>query len=326
MSYSVQTDIVIANQTVIDVVTGQLPAVAQGAKIAKRLRALWVAPDNTEYDLGVLAGFAGRSSFSGMSASLTIAWPREKNPRKVGAWQQLLVPDDSARVKINLLIQTVSGEAEIPLLLGVPSPGGVSENYGREVIEIKLEDVTGVAARQTNYTLEVFSGDTADALDVASSVLPVPFVCLYPTQPVDACVKRYPNALLAADDVLISQQDNLNPLTGQNRIRYGDRDGRIIYRIVEAPDSGNPFQTEYPYSGADFEYGSSLVNGGMRVETLYSNFSAPRINPYLDLGSMVALKYSAADLDEVVQLSAIGWRVMPQSESMSLKGRREYTL
>lgn len=324
MNYSVQADSIIANQAVISVVTGQFSAVA-GTKIAKRLRAVWVAPNNAEYDLASLAGFSGRSSFSGTSAVLTIAWPREKNPRTAGAWQQLLVPDDSARVKINLLVQTESGELEVPLLLCVPSPGGVVENYGREIIEIKLEDVTGVAARKTDYTVPVFFGNIVNAVDVASSVLPVPFVCLYDTQPVDACINRYPNALMAADDVLINQQNNLAPLTGQKRIRYGDRDGRIIYAVVEDPVSGNPFQTEYPYSGADFEYTSSIINSGMRVETLYSNFSIPRINPYLDLGSMVALKYSAGSLDEVLQLQTINWRIMPQSESMSLKGRREYT-
>lgn len=327
MNYSVPANLVIANPAVMSAVTGQLFTVAQGMKIAKRLRAVWVAPDSSEYDLGVPAGFSGKTSFSGTSASLTIAWPREKNPRTTaGVWKQLLVPDDSARLKINLIIATQSGELEVPLLLGVPSPGGVSENYGREIIEIKLEDVTGVAARKTDYTLPVFSGETVSATDVASSVLPIPFVCLYSTQPVDACIERYPNALMAADDVLINQQNNLAPLIGQKRIRYGDRDGRIIYRIMEYPDSGNPFQTEYPYGGADFEYSSSLINSGMRVETTYSNFSAPRINPYLNLGSKVALKFNAAGLDEVLQLHAINWRMMPQSELMSLKGRREQTL
>lgn len=323
MNYSVPVTLQLVRQSVIDVVTGTAIKTHPGMRIGKRLRAIWSA-GGSDLDLGTLAGFSGRTSFSGTHGALTLAWPDEKNPRAQGVWSGLLVPDDSVRIKMFIVLQTPEGELEVPLLTGVPSPDGLTERYGgkSETVEIRIEDVTGVAARDTDYTIPYISTDSVSATYVASSVLPVPYVCLYPTVDVDGCIERFPNALAAADDVLITQQDRLNPLSGQKRVRYGDRDGRIVYRLVEDSDI-SPFSTPYPDTGGDFGYEEQSLAGTLGVDRLYTRLSLHRINPYLDLGSIISATFGRAGIDEQLQIREINWRVMPRDERMTIKGRRE---
>lgn len=323
MNYSVPLTLQIGSRAAVEIVTGARSETAASTRIGKRLRAIWT-DGLSDNDLGTLAGFSGGTSFSGTHASITLAWPAEKNPRGSGPWSNLLVPADAVRIKIELVLRLATGNFTVPLLTGVPSPDGISEQYGgkREIVEIKIEDVTGVAARTTDYTVPYSAADGINATLVAAAVLPVPYACLYPTVNVDSCLERFPNALAAADDALITQQDKLNPLTGQKRVRYGDRDGRIVYRLVEDSDS-NGFAMQYPNSGAEFGYAEQMLSGTVNVEQRYARLSLPRINPYLDLGSVVSAKFGRAGIDENIQIREINWRLMPTDERQTIKGRRE---
>lgn len=313
----------IVRQSVIDVITGASAESRTGTRIRKRLRALW-SVGGADTDLGTIAGFGGGTSFSGTRASLTLAWPAEKNPRNSGGWNSLLVPDDAVRVKLSVIMRLGGGELEVPLLTGVPSPNGISENYGgkRETVVVRIEDVTGVAMRDTGYSVPYIATGKVSATFVASSVLPVPYVCLYPTVNVSGCVERFPNALAAADDALITQQDRLNPLTGQRRVRYGDRDGRIVYRLVEESETAS-FNSSYPDAGGDFGYAEQSLASGLNVAPMYARLTLPRINPYLDLGSIISTTFGRAGISEQLQAREINWRVMPRLERMTIKGRRE---
>ncbi len=325
MKHSLAASLTIANSAVLDAVENDCPY----GRPSTRLSAVWVQPYGGEFALGTVAGFSGGASFSGTHGSVTFAWPDEKNPRTTGKWWQMLVPDDAARLKIGLIVKTRYGEGEIPLLTGVPTLGGVSEIYGKkkEVIEVKIEDVTGAASRIKDYAVPNIYGDKVDPKRLASMALGViPYVCLYKLQDVDACVSAFPNALAAADDALITQQNSLNPLDGKKRIRYGDRDGRIVYRIIEDPDIGQPFTEFFPSSGYGFTLtGKELLNR-LGVEPYYVNFSLPYLNPYVDLASRVKIVFDRAVLDEMVEIHRMDWRVMPREEVFKLKGRREYTL
>ena len=239
-------------------------------------------------------------------------------------WNSLLVPDDAVRIKLSVIMRLTGGELEIPLLTGIPSPNGITESYGgkRETVEIRIEDVTGAAMRDTAYPVPYVPTGSVSATFVASSVLPVPYVCLYPTVNVSGCIERFPNALAAADDALITQQDRLNPLTGQKRMRYGDRDGRIVYRLMEESETAS-FNSPYPDAGGDFGYAGQSLAGGFGVEPLYARLTLPRINPYLDLGSIISTSFARAGIGEQLQVREINWRVMPREERMTIKGRRE---
>lgn len=323
MNYSIPVTMQIVSQSAIDIITGASAENSTGMRIRKRLRALWSA-GGTDYDLGTIAGFSGRTSFSGTHASLTLAWPAEKNPRSSSSWNSLLVPDDAVRIKLFVIMRLPDGDLELPLLTGVPSPNGITESYGtkRETLEIRIEDVTGVAMRDSDYTVPYISTGSVSATFVADSVLPVPYVCLYPTVGVSGCVERFPNALAAADDALITQQDKLNPLTGQKRVRYGDRDGRIVYRLVEESET-TPFNNSYPDSDSDFAYAEQSLASGLSVEPLYTRLALSRINPYLDLGSIISATLGRAGIGEQLQVREINWRLMPRLERMTIKGRRE---
>lgn len=323
MNYSVPLTLQIGSRAAVEIVTGAVLETAASTRIGKRLRAIWT-DGVSDYDLGTLAGFSGGTSFSGTHASITLAWPAEKNPRSSGPWSNLLVPADTVRIKIELILRLATGDFTVPLLTGVPSPDGISEQYGgkREIVEIRIEDVTGVAARTTNYTVPYTAADSISATLVAAAALPVPYACLYPTVDIDSCLERFPNALAAADDALITQQDKLNPLSSQKRVRYGDRDGRIVYRLVEDSDS-SAFTTPYPNSGAEFGYAEQMLAGTVNVEQRYARMSLPRINPYLDLGSVVSAKFGRAGIDENLQIREINWRLMPKDERQTIKGRRE---
>jgi len=327
MNFSVPMTLQVARRDVADIVTGKAASPVPTYRIAKRLRAVWF-DGQSEYDLGTPVGFSGRTSFSGTSGTLVIAWPDEKNPRVTGQWWHKLAPDDSARVTIYLVVQTKTGAVDVPLLNCVPSPGGVDESYGgrKETVEIKLEDVTGVAARTTNYAIPAVGTEKADPLVVASAVLPVPYVCLYPTVDVDGCIKKYPNALAAVDDMLITQQDRQNPLSGQKRIRYGDRDGRIVYRLVEDPDAGQAFKPGFPFGGYAFEYGEKNVGAGIRIRPDYFTMSLPRINPYLELAVRLKMFFPRAMVDETLEIHQLSWRLSPGDERLDLKCRRQQTL
>ena len=316
----------IVRQAAIDIITGATGASVEsylGMRIPKRLRAIW-SVGGTDNDLGTIAEFTGRTSFSGTHASITLAWPAEINPRRSGEWNSLLLPSDAVRIKLSVIIRLADSELEVPLLTGVPSPNGISENYGgkSETVEIRIEDVTGVAMRDTAYAVPYIATGSVSAKFVADSVLSVPYVCLYPTVNVSGCVERFPNALAAADDALITQQDKLNPLTGQKRTRYGDRDGRIVYRLVEENETTS-FNSSYPDAGSDFGYAEQSLAGGLSVEQLYTRLTLGRINPYLDLGSIISTTFGRGGIGEQLQVREINWRVMPRLERMTIKGRRE---
>ncbi|MDH5542993.1 MAG: hypothetical protein OEY64_08535 [Nitrospinota bacterium] len=318
---------VIANKEVVETLTrSSVPqTLPEPKKIMKRLRAVW--DDGAAVtDLGVIAGFSGRTSFSGTFASLTIAWPDEKNPRTSGGWQNLLVPGDFDRIRIYLVAHTVSGEKEIPLLTGVPFPGGITESYGAETVEIRIDDVTGVAGRMSDYTKPAIVS-TIHADYAADVVLdPIEHATLYPLEPVGGCVGNYPNALMAADAILIGEQDKSNPLVGQKRIRYGDRNGQIVYRLVEDPAPGQPFNPVGIGGEFDFEYSESSMASGLEVGHAELRFSLSRINPYIELGSRLKLNFSRAGISEIVEVTEIGYRVQPRDERMTIKAKRQSTL
>ncbi len=325
MKHSLAANLTIANAAVIDAVENGCPY----GRPSRRLSAVWVQPDGGEFVLGTVAGFSGGASFSGTHGSVTFAWPDEKNPRTTGKWWQILVPDDAARLKIGLIVKTRYGEEEIPLLTGVPTLDGVREIYGKkkEMIEVKIDDVTGAAARIKDYTVPNIYGDKVDPMRLATTALGlIPYVCLYELKDVDACVSAFPNALAAADDALITQQDSLNPLDGKKRMRYGDRDGRVVYRIIQDPDIGQPFTEFFPSSGYSFALnGKELINS-LNVEPYYVDFSVPYLNPYVDLASRMKIVFDRAVLDETVEIHGMDWRVAPREDVFKLKGRRQYTL
>ena len=313
----------IVRQEAIDIIRGASIEKFRGTRIQKRLRAIWNV-SGSDSDLGTIAGFSGRTSFGGTHASITLPWPAEKNPRSSGGWNSLLIPDDAVRIKLSVIMRLSDSELEVPLLTSVPSPNGISESYGgkRETVEIRIEDVTGVAMRDSNYNVPYIATRFVSAKFIADSVLSVPYVCLYPTVNVSGCVERFPNALAAADDALITQQDKLNPLTGQKRMRYGDRDGRIVYRLVEESETTS-FNSSYPDVGGDFGYAEQSLAGGLSVEQLYTRLTLPMINPYLDLGSIISATFGRGGISEQLQVREINWRLMPRLERMTIKGRRE---
>ena len=323
MNYSIPATMQIVRQAAIDVISGAYVETYRGMRIPKRLRAIW-SVSGSDYDLGTIAGFSGRTSFSGTHASITLAWPAEINPRRSGDWNSLLLPSDAVRLKLSVIMRLDDSELELPLLTSVPSPNGISENYGKksETVEIRIEDVTGVAMRDTTYTVPYISTGSVSATLIADSVLSVPYVCLYPTVNVSGCVERFPNALAAADDALITQQEKLDPLTGQKRMRYGDRDGRIVYRLVEESETTS-FNSSYPNTGGDFGYTEQSMAGGLNVKQLYTRLTLARINPYLDLGSIISTTFGRGEISEQLQVREINWRVMPRYERMTIKGRRE---
>jgi hypothetical protein len=252
-------------------------------------------------------------------------WPGEKNPRTAGSWQNLLVPSDSARIQVIKLIAGV----ETPLLMGVPVPNGIREIYGgsRETVEIKIGDVTAVASRITNYTVPTASGDSIDANLAAKTILsPIEHIILYETADVSSCIEVMPNALMAADDALIGEQNSLLPLTGQKRIRYGDRSGRIVYRLADDPAQSSPFTPRLFAGATDFDYTESRILRDLRIEPEYINFSVGRINPYLELGSRVSVRFARGNVNEIVEVHGIGYRFMPNEERMTIKARRQLTL
>lgn len=293
-------------------------------KALKRMRAVWIAGE-TEYDLGVLNGFSGSTSFSGTSGSIIIAWPDLKNPRTSGFWENLLVPADDVRIKV---VQIIS-EVEIPLLRGVPVPQGIKEIYGRgrEIVEIKIGDVTSAASRITDYALPSTATEYVYANLVAGTALdPIEHVTLYETEKVSICVGKMPNALMAADEALIRAQDRLDPLEGEKRIRYGDRFGRVVYRLMEDPDTGEPFNERIFADDFDFEYSERDLLPGLQVDSIKVKFSVSRMNPYLDLGSRVKLNFARGGITEIVQIESLDWRLMPFDERMTITARRQSTL
>lgn len=321
MNHAVPIRATLANRFIADAVTG-----SSRHTFVSRLAASWEQP-GASTDMGPLAAFNGGTSFSGTYAALTLGWPAEINPRTTGAWWQRLVPDDAARVTISLACRTPDAAAVAPLLKAVPVPDGAVEQYGaRETVELRLQDVTGVAARMTNYALPPLFTDTVNPHTVAKSVLGgIGYICLYNTAPVDGCLERFPNALMAADDVMIRQQDAQAALAGQKRIRYGDRDGNIVYRAVEDPGIGAPFALNGLFSQFDFEYGPRHVTN-LTLEGRYLRVTTPFINPYLDLASRIRLIIPHANLDEIVEIHEIRWSANSGGEMTTLKCRRQYTL
>ena len=321
MNLTVPIRMTLANPFIADAV-----AAPSRRGTVSRLTASW-EHHGASADMGPLAAFNGGASFSGTYAALTLGWPAELNPRTTGAWWQRLVPDDAARVTISLACQTPNVAAVVPLLKAVPVPDGAIEQYGgRETVELRLQDVTGAAARMTDYTVPSVFAATVDPHTVAKSALAdIWYVCLYDTGPVDGCLERFPNALMAADDVLIRQQDSLAALAGRRRIRYGDRDGNIVYRVVEDPGTGAPFALNGIFSQFDFEYGPRHIIS-LTLEGRYLHVTTPFINPYVDLASRIRLLVPRANLDEIVEVHEIRWTANPGGESMTLKCRRQYTL
>lgn len=295
-------------------------------KTVTRLAAAWEHAGQTA-DMGPIASFNGGTSFSGSHASLSLAWPDEINPRTAGGWWNRLVPDDAARVAVSLAVKTPAGETSVPLLYAVPAPDGALEQYGgRETVDIRLQDVTAVAARAIDYPLPFVNTDTVDPLPAAAAILGnVPHVCLFGTLPVDGCLTRFPNALAAADDILIRQQDVQVVAAGLKRIRYGDRNGVIVYRMAEDPPIGAPFSASGRFTEYDFEYGPHQVHR-LILEGAFLRITTPFINPYVDLTSRIRLIVPRANLDEVVEVQDIRWAMNPGQELMTLKCRRQYTL
>lgn len=337
MNVSIPIYCTVANPAVMRSLTGgSPPPPPSGGGIQRRLRAVW-SEGGVDVDLGTLAGFGGGTSFSGSHGSIVLPRPSEKNARTLGDWWQVLTPNDLARIKIFQIVPAEGIDIEVPLLMGVPAPDGITESYGRrETIEIRFEDVTGAAQRITNFTIPYSAAETVDPLWVTQSVIPqspvvtspgIPVLNLYALQDVPNCFSRFPNALMLADDVLMHQQDTQNPLAGLKRIRYGNRDGGIIYRTVEDPALGAPFNTAANVFGGsyDFEY-TGLMLTAFAVEPRYIRFSVPRLNPYIDLGSRVRLRHPRAGIDEVVEIQDIQWQIGPRDERLTLRGRREYTL
>ncbi len=299
--------------------------VSQGGR---RLRVVW-ANGNVETELEDIAGFAGTVSYRGSQATLTVAWPEIKNPRTVGAWQEILVPNDNLRIKVFSVVGNASGDKEIPLLTGVPSPEGVRESYTANsgTIEIKVEDVTGVASRITSYLPPFASTETVEAKLVANAVLnPLEPVILFNTEKVSACNEIFPNALMAADEVLIKKQAKLLPLTGEKRIRYGDRNGKIVYTFAQEPDAGKAFRPSYPAADFQFAFNGGDIVDGLLVDSKTVRFSLPLVNPYIDLGMRLKLDFQRGVVSEIVEVYEIGWRVMPKSERMTIKARRQLTI
>jgi len=322
MNAALQTGMKIADGAVLSALDSSAPSFpATGGKIEKRLRAVWT-DGATEYDLGVLIGFSGKTSFSGTSGSITFAWPDEKNPRAAGSWQNLLVPSDSVRIKV---VQFIAG-VEIPLLMGVPVPNGIREMYGgsRETVEIKIGDVTAVAGRMTNYTVP--NAPIEANLAAKTMLAPIEHIALYETEKISSCIEVMPNALMAADEALIGEQNNLLPLTGQKRIRYGDRSGRIVYRLADDPAQSSPFTPRLFAGATDFTYTENRILRDLQVEPQYINFSVGRINPYLELGSRVSVQFPRGNVNEIVEVHGIGYRLMPNDERMTIKTRRQLTL
>ncbi len=295
-------------------------------KTTAKLAAAWEQGGQAE-DMGPIASFNGGTSFSGTYASLSLAWPDKKNPRTTGAWWHRLVPDDTARVNISLTVKTPGGEVSVPLLKAVPVPDGAMELYGgQETVDIRLQDVTAVAARNINYTLPFVNTETVDPLPVAKTILgAVSYSCLFDTLPVDGCLARFPNALAAADDILMRQQDLQVTVTGLKRVRYGDRNGIIVYRMAEDPAIGAPFSMAGRFTAYDFEYGPHQLHR-LTLEGAFLRITTPFINPYLDLASRIRLVVPRANIDEVVEVQDIRWAVNPGQELMTLKCRRQYTL
>ncbi len=321
MNHSVPIHATIANPAIANAVTDP-----SRGKAVSRLVASWEHPGGSA-DMGPLAAFNGGTSFSGTYAALTLGWPAEINPRTTGAWWQRLVPDDVARVTISLACQTPDAAAVVPLLKAVPVPDGALEQYGgRETVELRLQDVTGVAGRMTNYPVPTLFTSTVNPHTVAKSVLAgIEYICLYNTGPVDGCLERFPNALMAADDVLIRQQDAQTAWNGRRRIRYGDREGNIVYRAAEDPPLGAPFTLNAAFAQFDFEYGPRHITG-LALEGRYLRVTTPFINPYIDLTSRVRLVVPRANLDEIVEVHEIRWAANPGGEMTTLKCRRQYTL
>ncbi len=295
--------------------------------LATRLAAVWDAPGTPAAPLGSIVSFSGGTSFAGTWAALALAWPDERNPRTMGDWWRLLVPDDTARVTVSLALAHGGAAQSVPLLKAVPAPDGAVEIYGgRETMELRLQDVTAVAARMTAYALPAVAAATVDPGTVAATVLGgIAYSCLYPAGMVDGCLERFPNALMAADDVLVRQQDSQSPLAGQRRIRYGDRDGRIVYRLVEDPATGAPFAAAPPFAAYDCRYTGAQLER-LAIEGRYLRVTTPFINPYLDLGSRLHLAVPRARVDETVEVHEIRWSAIPGGEQMTLKCRRAHTL
>jgi len=298
------------------------------AKQSPRLKAVWI-DGSTTFDLGAIAGFSAGTSFSGTHGTITLPWADIKNPRSQKDWENILIPKDSVRIRVSSVVATPTGDVEVPIILGVPSPGGISENYGQknETIGITIEDVTGVASRITNYSTTGYSGGMVDPKVVADLALsPIETVLLYETQLVDSCIDIFPNALMAADEVLANRQNDLNPLTDEKRTRYGDRTGKIVYRLAGTPASGNPFTAKAFTPTFNFEIKENLIMKGFSIEPEKVRFSIPMINPYIDLGSRLKLQFSRGAIDEIVEVYAVSWRVRPKSEVMTITARRELTL
>lgn len=297
----------------------------------ERVRAVWIE-NGAETDIGPIVSLSSSVSWFGTQCALTLPWPGEKNPRNAGAWQNLLVPSDTVRIKISQVVET-GGSAplpvEIPLIMGVPYPDGIGEAYGRssELIEIKIEDVTGAASRITEYATPNLVTEKGDAKLVAKTVLdPIEVRCLYETAEVDLCVEIFPNALMAADEALIKEQDNQNPLTGERRARYGDRNGVIVYTIAADPLQGSGFAPRFPADDYDFEISEKGVVSGFKVgpESIFLRLA--RINPYINLGSRLKINIAHAGIDEIVEVEKIGYRIMPGDERMTVNCVRQFTL
>ena len=294
----------------------------------ERLRAVWIE-NGIETDLGSIVSLSASVSYFGTQCALTLPWPNEKNPRGLGSWQNLLVASDEVRIKISQIIETSEGAVAVPLITGVPLPDGIGEAYGRssELVEIKIEDITGAASRLTMYAKPSLVTEKGDAKLVAETVLnPIEVKCFYDTVEVDLCVEVFPNALIAADEALIKEQDNQKPLTGLRRVRYGDRNGVIIYTIASKPLHGAGFASRFPAGDYDFEITENQIVSGFKVEIERIVLQIGRINPYIELGSRLKIKSEHAGIDEIAEVENIGYRIMPGDERMTINCVRQFTL
>jgi hypothetical protein len=296
----------------------------------ERVRAVWIE-NEIETDLGSVVSLSASVSYFGTQCALTLPWPNEKNPRGAGEWQNLLIPSDGVRIKISQVVETGSAglAIEIPLVMGVPLPDGIGEVYGRssELIEIKIGDVTGAASRITEYMYPSRVTEKGNAKLVAETVLdPIEVKCFYETVDVDLCVEIFPNALMVADEALIKEQDYRQPLTGVRRIRYGDRNGVIVYMIAADLLPGSGFVSRSPGADYDFEIPGDGIVSGFKVGTESIVLRLARINPYIELGSRLKIKTAHAGIDEIVEVAKIGYRIIPGDERMFVNCIRQFTL
>lgn len=296
-------------------------------KSERRLRAEWTF-NGTVRELGDIVSFNAAVSAGGSRAAITMAWPREKNPRLAGDWSGVLAPNDGARVTVWLSGGDADARREARLFTGVMDPDGIVETYSAQVetIDIRLEDVTGVAMRRPHEISNALAVDLIDPHSAAKSALgAIPFVLLFPVTTVGGCLDVYPNALMASDDVLIRRQEAALPLRGRRRMRYGGRDGWIIYAAGAEPRAGGPFEARYPAAEWDFMFDGRSILAGMTVDPRHIRFSTATINPYVDIGSRVRVSHPPASIGETAEVEEINWAFTPRTERMTLKCLRQAT-